>query len=184
MKTKTRINLPEKMSDMATEYGLVYDGRMKSWCVPENLSVSVFSRFVPLTIELVPVTSWQKNVRSELRSEWDNLRRKSYKKAGHTCEVCGATNEKLESHETWSYDPENGIQKLTGLVCLCHKCHRVKHWGLALINNEEAMVKKHILKVNNWKGRDLDKYLREVFDIFDIRSRIVWFLDLSYLETY
>jgi hypothetical protein len=33
----------------------------------------------------------------------------------------------LECHEEWDYDDETHVQKLTGLIALCGRCHRVKH---------------------------------------------------------
>ena len=42
-----------------------------------------------LTIELVPSTSFYTNVRSILpKSEWDRLRKDSYKKAKFKCQIC------------------------------------------------------------------------------------------------
>ena len=50
-----------------------------------------------LTIELVPATCWQTNVRSVVKkSEWDKIRKRVYKEAGHKCEVCGAGESKYD----------------------------------------------------------------------------------------
>lgn len=136
----------------------------------------------PLTVELVPSSNWEKNVRSERKESWDKYRKESYRKANHACEICEEKNEKLECHEIWSYDIENKIQKLERLICLCHKCHRTKHWGLALISGEGDIIKKHIKKINKWKDEDVLKYIDEAFQIFDVRSSIAWELDLSVLD--
>ena len=185
---KTRIFVPKEYEGTVSEFGAKYDGRMKSWYVPEDNIISIFNPFIPLTIELIPSSNWENNVRSEYKNEWPTIRTKTYKKANYKCEICGKTGNTskgehfVECHEIWSYDMENKIQKLERLICLCPKCHRVKHWGLALIKGEEEIVKKHIMKVNNWKEIDVKKYVNEVFIIYEERSKYDWKLDLSYLE--
>ncbi len=42
-----------------------------------------------LTIELVPSTSWYKNMRSISPKSWDLIRSSIYKRAKYRCEVCG-----------------------------------------------------------------------------------------------
>lgn len=181
MKERTRIKVQKKSENKVQKLGARYDGRMKSWYVPEDISISLFSEFIPLTVELVPASSWNKNVRSELKASWDDYRRQSYRNANHTCEICGTTGERMESHEIWLFNNKKKIQKLEKLICLCHKCHRTKHWGLALIKNEGDMVKKHIMKINQWKIPDVEKYIEESLQVFEQRSRIDWSLDLSSL---
>ena len=39
----------------------------------------------------------------------------------------------LQCHEEWAYDDETLVQKLTGLVALCSRCHLVKHWYVASV---------------------------------------------------
>ena len=80
-----------------------------------------------LNFELVPEECWRANLRSFLKSEdWDKIRRSAYAKAGGRCSICGARG-RLEAHEQWSYDDENAVQKLEGVIALCHACHEVKH---------------------------------------------------------
>lgn len=38
---------------------------------------------------------------------------------------------RLECHEEWEYDEENGVQRLSDLRALCTWCHKVKHWSRA-----------------------------------------------------
>ena len=57
-----------------------------------------------LKIELVPHTSWYKNLRKMLpKSEWDKIRKGTYAEYGHKCGICGA-NGRLNCHEIWKYD--------------------------------------------------------------------------------
>lgn len=180
MKTRIAVNKDSEVS--ALKLGAKYDGRMKSWYVPQDVPITLFTDFIPLSIELVPSTMWKQNVRSEHARDWDTYRRNAYSMAGHTCEVCGANNQALEAHEEWEFDNMNRIQKLKKIVCLCYLCHRTKHWGLAVSLGEEELVRNHIMKINRWKSEDVDKYLIEVFLIFEMRSRCDWKLDLSALN--
>lgn len=188
MKIKTRINVPKEYEEAATLFGAMYDGRMKSFYVPSDTIISIFTPFIPLSVELVPSSNWSNNVRSVYKDEWDAIRRESYRLANHKCEICGENGDTskgenfVECHEIWSYSQETKIQKLEGLITLCPKCHKTKHWGLASMKGEEHIVRKHIAKINGWKDQDIDKYIDEVFTLFDIRSQIEWELDLSVLE--
>jgi hypothetical protein len=167
-----------------TEFGAKYDGRMKSWYVPDGVVISIFNPFIPLSIELVPASNWESNVRSEFKDDWKMIKSAVYKKAGYRCEICGGQGDAhpVEAHEVWSYNNQTGIQKLEYIISLCPSCHKAKHIGLAMVNGEAEAVKKHILKVNNWKMEDLDKYINEAFYLFDKRSSIKWTLDLSYIK--
>lgn len=186
-KIKTRIYVPKEYENFVEEFGAMYDGRMKSWYVPENIAISVFNPFIPLSIELVPSSNWENNVRSELKEHWNDIRRQVYKNANYHCEICGCQgdNHPVEAHEVWSYDMKTGIQKLIYILALCPMCHKAKHIGFAIINGEEESIKKHIMKTNNWKKEDVDKYIYEAFSLFEKRSKIEWTLDLSYItETF
>ena len=79
-----------------------------------------------LTIELVPRTAWLVNVRSEVsKSEWDKLRRATYKAAGYRCEICNGKGHKhpVECHEVFEYDDEEKSQTLKRLIAICPKCN-------------------------------------------------------------
>ena len=84
----------------------------------------------PLHIELVPKSTWGKNVRSMLpKEQWDILRKWVYAAADYLCEICGGEGKKwpVECHERWQWEESTGIQKLVGFVALCPKCHGVKN---------------------------------------------------------
>jgi hypothetical protein len=142
-----------------------------------------------LTSEIVPSTSWYNNVRSNVSTkEWDYLRKKSYEAAGHVCEICGDTgknqgfNHNVECHEIWEYNDETLIQTLTGLISLCPYCHKVKHPGLAQLNGETKIVISQLMKVNEISKNEAMSYLVEAFDLYRIRSKHEWTLDISYLD--
>lgn len=182
---KTRIFANKEDGILLKEYGVKYDGRMKSFYVPSGKVISLFNSFIPLTVELVPASNWESNVRSEYKHKWDDIRRYIYKRAGYKCEICGGVGEAhtVECHEIWSYDIDTKIQKLEGLISLCPICHKTKHYGFAVINGQEKIVRNHIKKINKWKEEDVDKYIEEAFIIFEHRSKFNWNLDMSYLKT-
>tara|TARA_B100000497_G_C7504352_1_gene307683 strand:+ start:221 stop:670 length:450 start_codon:yes stop_codon:yes gene_type:complete len=144
-----------------------------------------------LSIELVPKSSWYSNVRSNVtKSEWDVIRKKSYKKANYKCEICGDVgtnqgyNHPVECHEIWNYNDKTKTQTLTGLVSLCPNCHKVKHPGLAQMKGELNIVVNQLMKVNDMSIKEAMSYLTDSFDIWRERSKHDWKLDISYLEEY
>ena len=138
-----------------------------------------------LTIELVPSTCWFTNLRSELStSQWDKLRKATYRKANYRCEICGGKGDKhpVECHEIWDYDDENHIQALKGLIALCPACHQVKHIGLAKLRGKGEEAANHLKKVNGWNERQTQQYILEAFQTWNQRSQYQWQLDLTWLE--
>ena len=138
-----------------------------------------------LTVELVPKGQWGANLRSELpKEQWDRLRKATYAKAGHQCEICGGRGPKwpVECHERWRYDEDTKAQVLEGLIALCPSCHEVKHIGRAgaVGRGEEALA--HLMKVNGWSSEDAQHYIEAAFETWARRSRENWTLDLSWLN--
>ncbi len=110
-----------------------------------------------LTVELVPRTCWFTNVRSEVSpADWNKLRRETVERAGKRCEICAAGG-RLECHEMWEYDDERRIQRLSGLVALCHRCHEVKHLGLAGVRGRGKQAMEHLARVNGWSNPDYSR---------------------------
>lgn len=140
-----------------------------------------------LTIELIPKTSWYKNVRSNVsKEEWEKLKQVTFTRAGYRCEVCGGrgTRWPVECHEIFVYDDERRIQKLAGLIALCPPCHEVKHIGLAALRGKGNAAKAHLAKVNNWSLEDAELYIEGCFEAWYRRSRHPWAPDLSYLAEF
>jgi len=145
-----------------------------------------------LTIELVPSTCWFSNVRSQLPTkEWDRLRKESYAKANHKCEICNGSGleqgykHPVECHEIWSYDDEKKIQKLEGLISLCPQCHQVKHIGRTTIIGKQPEAFKQLEDVNGWNHKEVVEYVAESFLLHRWRSNFDWTLDIGILtESY
>jgi hypothetical protein len=138
-----------------------------------------------LIVELVPSTSWGANLRRELPpSDWDVLRKRAYRLAGHRCEICGGKGSKhpVECHEVWDYNDETHVQTLVRLITLCPPCHEVKHFGLAQVRGYEERAFNHLMRVNNWPPHKGLAHLEEAFAQWHRRSQHDWTLDLSWLE--
>jgi len=140
---------------------------------------------MPLTLDLIPSTTWYDNLRSRLRpSEWDRLRKATYAAAGNKCEVCGGRGRKwpTECHEIWDYDETTRVQKLVGLVALCPSCHEVKHFGRAQTVGRGEAALAHLMRVNRWTEDQALDHIEESFAVWQRRSEISWTLDLSWLD--
>ena len=138
-----------------------------------------------LSIELVPSTSWGDNLRSALtRTQWDRLRREQFDIAGHVCEICGGKGRRhpVEGHEVWSYDEINFVQKLERLIALCPACHRCKHPGNTHRIGLGHLIEPQLCRVNGWTPDQAKMAQGWAFQVWQIRSRYQWTLDLSWLE--
>jgi hypothetical protein len=143
---------------------------------------------IKLTIELVPSTSFYTNVRSILpKSEWDRLRKISYKKAGYKCEICKGSGleqgykHPVECHEIWEYR-KDGTQYLKGLISLCPRCHQVKHIGRSMKVGLAKQATEHLRKVNGWTKQEAQNYIGYSFQEYILRSKQQWKLNLSVLS--
>lgn len=141
-----------------------------------------------LTIELVPKTCWYKNLRSELpKDRWNKLRYQCYRYNNYVCELCGdhglnqGFSHRVECHEKWSYNDFHHIQKLEGLMCLCPRCHKVKHMGLAHSKGELGLVLKQLKRVNYMDDKQALKYVKQSYEVWRERSQWEWKLDVSWL---
>lgn len=144
-----------------------------------------------LTIELIPKSSWDNNLRSYLTGpQWDKVRRKCYEEAGHKCEICGGQDaarlarghSPVDCHERWEF--KEGEVKLVGLIALCPSCHEVKHIGLADSRGRGMIALKHFMKVNGMSEGDSRKYIQGAFTLWQERSKESWTLNVDYLEQY
>lgn len=140
-----------------------------------------------LSIELVPQSCWFSNVRSVVsKTQWDKIRKQVATKAWDVCEICGGVgpNYPVECHEIWSYDDKKQIQKLEGMIALCPDCHRVKHFGFAQIQGKGKEALQHLMKINDLTKKRAEKYVKEAFELWALRSTKKWALDISYLSEY
>ena len=143
---------------------------------------------IKLTIEMIPSTLWNANLREFLtKTSWDKVRKESYDKADNKCEICGGQGvygrgHPVECHELWSYDDDNYIQKLEGVVSLCVLCHRVKHFGLSSLRGYREQCIKHMMKVNEWDRHEVINYIEMENELHKNRSNYDWNIDLSWVN--
>lgn len=131
--------------------------------------------------EMIPKTSFFKNVRSLLPDQWDTLRRDCYKKANYRCEICSGKGNQhpVECHEVWEYDTNTQTQKLKRLIALCPSCHEAIHIGFAFINGGGERVITHLAKVNNITLEETEELIMYAFNLWEERNKIQWTLDIS-----
>ena len=145
-----------------------------------------------LRIEMVPQTAWYNNLRFLLKAkQWDLIRRECYDKANGLCEICGGKGNKhpVECHEIWEYDPNlyghrsELTQKLNGVIALCPKCHKCKHWGFwSEVKKQEKSLINHFCKVNDIDIEKAKLFVVLAYGIFSDRSKKKWKLDLKWIE--
>lgn len=76
-------------------------------------------------------------------SWWNMKRQAAYQSNNNCCIACGrpamlTETHRLEAHEMWEFDYENGIGTVIDIVPLCHYCHNFIHSGrLSMILGEE-----------------------------------------------
>lgn len=129
------------------------------------------------------------NVRKAVSKEsWDIIRRATYKRYNYHCGICGATGV-MECHEIWEFDDKRGIQRLKGLIALCTKCHKIKHFGYALMMADRGKMDiedllKHFRKVNHCRNVTFKRHFDESVRIWEERSKREWTIDLGECEKY
>ena len=139
-----------------------------------------------LNFELVPDGCWHSNLRAVLSaSAWNAVRREVYARAGGKCGICGRSGVRLEAHEQWEYDEKRGVQRLTGIVALCRRCHETAHIGLAQLRGRGAAAEDWFMKVNNVSYAQMRAALGEANEAHRRRNRVPeWALDIDYLKNF
>jgi len=200
---KIYLDVPYEEKDQVKRLGARWDSKEKSWyCFEKDRDVffkwsdrgeviyeiigedrhyqgdSLYSVYV----DLIPESCWFTNVRSCIeRDDWNRLRAHVYHRSNNQCEACGSRSN-LEAHERWSYDIETSTQKLMRIIALCKLCHTVTHFGLAQLRGKGEEALKHLVKVNNLTYEGAVKHVKKAFELWGIRNKTDWKLDLSILE--
>jgi hypothetical protein len=148
--------------------------------------------------DLIPSTSWGASLANLLTKEsWDGLRLPLIQKNHCVCELCGKRLNTLDVHEIWDYQfpPEHewaqrnnseatvfGVQKLRGLMAICHNCHRCFHLGKANIDGKLGLTRKRLAALNFWPENTLEVYCITLNARHSLASEIFWMLDLSWVN--
>ena len=141
-----------------------------------------------LEIEMIPSTTWKINLREILtQTSWDIIRKESYEKAKHKCEICGGKGlygkgHPVECHEIWSFDDDRKIQKLEGVISLCVLCHRVKHFGLSSLRGYKEQCISHLMKVNKIHKFEVIDHINRQIELNNERSMYDWNVDFSWIN--
>jgi hypothetical protein len=117
------------------------------------------------------------------RSQWNKLRKEVYSAQDHRCAVCG-TGGKLYCHESWEYDEDRRVQRLSGFRALCSMCHHITHFGRAKILAAQGQLDlevliEHFMKVNGACRADFETHEKEAFRKWRERSKYLWRTDLG-----
>ncbi len=144
-------------------------------------------RELKLTAELVPSSTWYRNLRTAVpRGTWDVIRRSIYRAHDYRCGICGAKT-RLNCHEVWAYDDESQVQRLSGFVALCDWCHHVKHLvhaaGLTSegkINYERVIA--HLMRVNGCDRETFEEHRERALEAYRRRSAEEWRVDFGAYE--
>ena len=136
--------------------------------------------------DMLPMTSWENNLRKQLQTdEWDRLRKYCYQAAGYTCKACGSRGEPhVEAHEVWRFEEDTGVQKLTNLLCLCPVCHKAKHLGFAQRIGVLDQVYARLMWLNDWSVAELESAVDKAQKQQEMLSQREWQLDTSFLLRY
>lgn len=140
-----------------------------------------------LFVDLVPKSCWFANARTCIeQKDWERVRRVITGRAGRQCEVCGrgpdpSSGLRLEVHERWAYDDATRVQSLRRLICLCSACHLSTHYGFARVSGREDEAHEHLKKVRNEQGVEVSLHVGRAMDLWQVRSRYSWVLDLRIL---
>ena len=139
-----------------------------------------------LKFELVPDGCWYSNLRTILpKKAWDFLKADAKQRANGKCMICGKKTDKLEAHERWSYDKENGIQKLEEIVAVCKDCHSAIHIGRTQLVGNVERAENHYIKVNGITYAEMIKDLGKANEEHRELNKVSeWKMDLTYLEKY
>jgi hypothetical protein len=136
-----------------------------------------------LPLNLIPSTSWWKNVRSKIsKKEWDAIRRKVYHQANYTCEICGVKKVRLDCNEVWEY--KDNRQILVKLEAICRSCHLTQHMGYASLIGKHQEAFDHLIKVNKWSKEQGLIYVQKKWKEWEERSKVEWVLDYGVLKEY
>ena len=140
-----------------------------------------------LEIELVPKSSYSKNIRGLVsKSEWDRIRYVTGGISDFKCEICGerGTKHPVECHEVWKFDDTNKTQTLLKFQSICPLCHQTKHIGFSSIKGNYDRAEERFIKINGLTKDSAHMIIDKVFCEYKQRSKRKWDLDTGLLSYY
>jgi hypothetical protein len=193
------LDVPFSEKDEAKVLGARWDPEARNWYaprpgmpglarwerLPEVLPGEDRNFGSDLFVDLIPETSWFRNVRSAVDpADWHRLRTMVYGRVGQRCEICGSPANKpggtwLEAHERFSYNNATRVQALRRLICLCTHCHTATHFGLARLKGKSGQAMAHLEAVTGMTHAQAVEHIDQAFTLWQSRSAVTWTLDLS-----
>lgn len=170
---------------------------IRLWSVPVADAHKVPQMLLPLRdrpqiqspyikINLIPQTSWGRNIRALIpKEEWRSFAKKYvYSMTGHACLVCGGRGEEwpVEADEVWHFDDKTNVQRLNTIVPLCPSCHEIRSAGLSISKGIKSQIIGHLSWVNRCTRREAEKQIDKAMDVWQQRCRKKWKLDISLME--
>jgi hypothetical protein len=185
--------------DLAKQVGCTWDWKNKTWFWPLKKERNSVAKWLPkfyqdndqpcILPRLVPQPLWYLNLRSLLeKSEWDDLRKKVYKKANYRCTICGCQGDKwpVECDEIWSYEDNHSethsMVHFAGLQALCPGCHQICHFGKTMATGAGETAMARMMFLNNWTHEEAQKTVDHAFKEWEARSSKQWLLNTDILE--
>ena len=194
------LNIPYSERKIAKEYGAIWDKKNKCWYCEEETNelckLYEFNKEIEiigedrsfggneLFIDMIPKTSYFKNVRSLFKeSDWNLIRHHIYNRTNNRCECCGCKRSKfLEAHERWIFDFENKTQKLIRIIALCKLCHQATHYGRSKVFKDITKINEHIKKVRGFSDEELQLHIKDAYANWKERNKINWIIDTSIIS--
>lgn len=146
-----------------------------------SITIPKLPKRYKLQVQLIPKSSWFKNLRNVLpREEWDKLRKETYAAYGYYCAAC-RTKGKLHAHEVWKFDLRTMKQTLVKLVALCELCHSFEHFGFTSTRETQYVTRviKHAGRVLKRKRPALRKMVEKALEVHQQRSLNDWTIDFG-----
>lgn len=139
-----------------------------------------------LNFELIPAGCWKLNLRNILtQKQWSVIKNHVKSKANGKCVICGNSTNRLEAHEVWDYDEENGIIILKDIIAICKDCHEVIHIGRTSLKGDVIKAENHYMMVNECSYVEMRKQLGIANEINQRRNLISdWQIDISFLKNF
>lgn len=136
---------------------------------------------VPEIVDLIPSSSWFSSLANILAPHsWRKISKKTAEARGG-CMDCGSAI-RPEAHEIWEYDEDQGVQTLTGILCLCSWCHETRHLGRARVMGNFDRAFARLSAINRLSAHEERFYINAVEDRWSHRSTLPWMLDLNLSE--
>jgi len=199
----TFFNITYKNRSKAKEMGAKWDKKEKKWYCDDETKTSNLNNYFcsykndieiigedrtygsnELYIDMIPKTSYFKNVRSIFNDDdWNLIRHHIYERVNNRCECCGIKKNKyLDAHERWIYDYNSCTQKLIRIIALCRLCHQTTHYGHSRVFKDIKKINEHLMKVRGFSEEELKNHIKDAYEIWKDRNKINWNIDVSIIS--